>query len=621
MLPGAGGRQAPGGGVPSAAPVPVPARLVAAKGGRRSGYGPASGAIGGTGLTGTIRFLPAASTAGPGGRAGAGLLACALLASLVLPASPAPASLAQDAPPSPVDLRRLAFEYKCFFGTREWKGKGEEEFLARLRAQRAAYAAAKPAELPAMEDLLARALWERSRALRAADDLRGASERAGEILRLEAGGPETARIRPEAEEMVISYSLVEADRLEKAGDDAGAKAQYANCLGTTKAEVLARVVPGMVRIALREAGHEKVRAANDLAAEGASLRAILGDLEKAFPKAVYAGPYSELKALKDRLEVIENSTGYVDVSVLDVAPALAGVKSAASPLDLATATFSFAPTTDGQPWPPGGGAAVLAAPELLLIRGVYDVRVFLPAAGKEPVAVFLRVAVAKARAAVAVPSRIPEGMVYVGPWQGGGGFFMDRTEVTIGQVKRFAAGNPKLAEVLQESNKGDGDPAWIFDPETARAWEAASGKRIPTAEQWLQAAYGPYSPQERPYPWGTEAPRAGTHFESNPRSSEPKAVGSFPAGASPYGLLDMVGNVGEWVVKDGGLWILGGHHQQDPGQILGTSGGRSWIREPAPGDAAFKALPAAAQQAYAGHRFDEKLVYCSGARMVVPVVR
>ena len=129
------------------------------------------------------------------------------------------------------------------------------------------------------------------------------------------------------------------------------------------------------------------------------------------------------------------------------------------------------------------------------------------------------------------------------------GFWIDRTEVTNAQYTRCVAAGTCRASYYADDSRFNGatQPVVGVFWDDAAAYAAWVGGRLPTEAEWEYAARGT---EGRVYPWGNTWDCAKGNFDTDCGSDiyeSTAPVGSFPAGASWVGALDMAGNVWEWV--------------------------------------------------------------------------
>jgi len=173
-----------------------------------------------------------------------------------------------------------------------------------------------------------------------------------------------------------------------------------------------------------------------------------------------------------------------------------------------------------------------------------------------------------------MPRRFHEHRMQIKP------LYMDKYPVTNAEFKRFLnATHYHPADdlnFLHDWKNGSYPEGWANKPVTwvslddARAYAKWAGKRLPHEWEWQFAAQGL---DDRIYPWGNAWEASAVPAPDQGRTLRgPDNVEAHPAGASPFGVMDMVGNVWQWTDEyvdehTRGAILRGGDYYQPQGSI------------------------------------------------------
>jgi iron(II)-dependent oxidoreductase len=138
-----------------------------------------------------------------------------------------------------------------------------------------------------------------------------------------------------------------------------------------------------------------------------------------------------------------------------------------------------------------------------------------------------------------------------------GAFEMDVNDVTNGDWLAFVReggpvpsfwierdGSYALLGMFEEMPLPLTWPVYVTNAQ-ARAYAAWRGARLPTEAEYHRAAFGTPNGEERAFPWGDERPTS-KHGNFDFRRFDPEPVGITAAGASAFGVYDLIGNGWEW---------------------------------------------------------------------------
>ena len=135
-------------------------------------------------------------------------------------------------------------------------------------------------------------------------------------------------------------------------------------------------------------------------------------------------------------------------------------------------------------------------------------------------------------------------------------FYIYKYDVTVAEFRVFCQATRRAMPLAPSWGWQDAHPI-LVNWNDAAAYAKWAGAALPTEAQWEKAARGV---DGRIYPWGDIWDDAKCNFNGGQNPAKTSPVGSFPAGASPYGVMDMVGNVFQWCSD----WFDENYYQHSP---------------------------------------------------------
>ncbi len=147
------------------------------------------------------------------------------------------------------------------------------------------------------------------------------------------------------------------------------------------------------------------------------------------------------------------------------------------------------------------------------------------------------------------------------------GFWMYKNDVTVEEYAKFCevTGHKMPRDYVSRKLAPITEITW-YDAQAYANW---AGVTLPTEAQWEKAARGI---DGRIFPWGNEWDWNKCRCSHLNWTDGPSDIGSYPVGVSPYGVMDMAGNVAQWCAD----WYAADYYKNSPaknpnGPLFGTT--------------------------------------------------